>query len=104
MFEVMEIATVGDRDDSCIGCKALVFINDFLEDDDDVDELTAILKGFGYKDALDVRKQYGSNANQIIAECIFEVMPLQDKTIVCGGTFDECSAFLKNNYIDGYAA
>jgi len=37
-----------------------------------MDELTSILNSFGYESVEAVQAEYGDDANQIIAECIFE--------------------------------
>ena len=74
---------------------------DTIDLQDDVDlmssEITGILDGFGYVGYFDVAYQYGQDAPQIVAECIFESYGSFRADVQFVGSEEECI-----EYIDQY--
>ena len=60
------------------------------------DELTGILNGFGYPGIEDVKKEYGSEANQVMAECVFEHYGSFQANKRFEGSMNDCESFIKH--------
>ena len=55
--------------------------------DEDIDD---VLQGYGYKDQADVISQYGEDADQVIAECLFEqTSEMELGTLPVTATYEE---------------
>jgi len=80
----------------------LVYVDDidltgYLNNNGNANErLVSILNIFGYENAAHVRAQYGTEANQVMCECIFEVLSYEEGITLFHGTEEECSAFISD--------
>lgn len=57
--------------------KTIIDLDDYLEED-----ILDYIQGYGYKSIADMKRQYGEDTNQVIAECIFECLQLIDYDFV----------------------
>lgn len=93
----IELREVGDFDNPFYLAYATQIDLEFYTDDEIVDCITG-----DYDDLEQIRKIYGDYANQIIAEYIFEYLPVMDQTFVktfqCkADTVDFIHQFIENN-------
>jgi len=61
------------------------------------EEVLNYITGYGYKSIADVEKQYGSEARQIIAECIFECLDYCEYDFISSpfSSEDEAEVYLR---------
>ena len=61
------------------------------------EEVLNYITGYGYKSIIDVEKQYGPEARQIIAECIFECLGDYEYDFISSqfSSEDEAEAYLR---------
>lgn len=64
-------------------------------------EINDILNGFGYSSPLQVREQYGAEANQVIAECVFEHYGSFAIEPLATGLYYEAARDFISEYISG---
>lgn len=72
-----------------------VCVNDYFNDQELVDELENILRGFGYSSISEAVRNYGDSAPQVIAECIFEHYGSFQAESVFIGREEECRSFVQ---------
>jgi len=103
LVEVADISSITGRSGSCVVVSGLVCLGDYLEDgfgdDETMNELNSILATYGYCNVDDVKTQYGDQATQIIAECVFETGGLMKNAIIFAGTKAECVGFINKSLI-----
>ncbi len=70
-------------------------LNDYLDSFGNADNtLMSILDGFGYTGAEEVRRIYGVEANQVMCECVFEMISSHEGSILFTGSEADCSRFI----------
>lgn len=73
----IELREVGDFENPFYWVYATQIDLEYYTDDEIVDYITGY-----YDDVMQIREIYGNDANQIIAECIFECLPAIEHTFV----------------------
>lgn len=92
-FHLIELSLINPKTDEYEVYYDEIDVDDYL--DDEREKLISILGGFGYNSIEDVISHYGENANQIMAECIFEHFGSFFGNRVFIGKYDECEKFIK---------
>ncbi len=72
-------------------CGSVTVADDDLSDPEFVD---AYLRPFGYESAQDLIEIYGSAAEQIAAECVFETKPFSYGDILFKGSLEACLDYI----------
>jgi hypothetical protein len=89
-FELAEVQTY--TPDTFIVVRSEVDLADYTDE-----EVLNYTTGYGYKSIADVEKQYGPEARQIIAECIFENLGYYEYDFISSefSSEDEAKAYLR---------
>lgn len=89
-FELVEVQN--DTPDTFVVVRGEVDLADYTDE-----EVLNYITGYGYKSIADVEEQYGSEARQIIAECIFECLDYCEYDFISSqfSSEDEAEVYLR---------
>lgn len=93
-FALIEMGLVDPERDVYAVYTAEIDLDDIIENSH-VELLTA-LNSYSYSNEIDVRKEYGDSANQIMAECFFEFLGPNGANILLEDDEDKCRSFIES--------
>lgn len=95
-YHLVQITPSVPNTDKCDVYSDIITITDYLKQDGSADEqLASVLATYGYNDVEHVKAEYGSAANQILCECLFESQwPGQGAKVSFTGARAECEGYV----------
>lgn len=89
---------IRDKGQSYLVCTSVIDLTCYADED-----LLGIIKTFGYESFDEVRHIYGDDVfEQIIAECVFEMTPSNETTVLFESvSFEKCQTFLNLLFTEG---
>lgn len=94
-FELIEISLINPELPLFHVYTDTLELHDYFVSKDRTEEVNKVLSGFGYKGLDDVNAQYGEEAMQVVAECIFEHYSSFQADVVYSGSENLCRKFIE---------